>query len=97
MRSNRSVIPAIAETITTGKSSPVSCTLWVMIFATRRIRSPLPTEVPPNLMICILVSIRKLHTIHFYFRRHGGENRKKEFFGVSLRGGGFACLEGRGP
>src|SRR5258707_12648275 len=31
-----------------------------MIFATRRTRSPPPTEVPPNFKICTLVSIKLL-------------------------------------
>src|SRR5260370_10339057 len=43
----------MAETTTTGKVSAGSGYVREIICATRRIRSPLPTEVPPNFNTCI--------------------------------------------
>src|SRR5258707_11189437 len=42
----------MAETTMTGKASTGSLNVWATIWATRRIRSPLPTEVPPNFKTC---------------------------------------------
>src|SRR5947208_16257817 len=48
----------MAETTTIGKASAESLSVCAMIFATRRIRSPLPTEVPPNFRTCTCDCIR---------------------------------------
>src|ERR1700736_713212 len=48
----------MAETTTIGKGSAESLSVCAMIFATRRIRSPLPTEVPPNFRTCTCDCIR---------------------------------------
>src|ERR1700676_1678177 len=50
----------MAETTTTGNIPSLSRNWCPIIAATRRIRSPLPTDVPPNFKTCTLRSIRIL-------------------------------------
>src|SRR5207342_804755 len=50
----------IAETTITGTTPSPSRTWCPIMLATRLIRSPLPTDVPPNFKTCTLRSIRIL-------------------------------------
>src|SRR6266704_424832 len=65
MRSSWSVIPDMAETTTIGKVSPGSVLCRAIICATRRMRSPLPTEVPPNLRTLLLMGLLLLRLLNY--------------------------------
>src|SRR6266851_1447136 len=94
MRSSWSVIPDIAETTTMGKVSPGSVLCRAIICATRRMRSPLPTEVPPNLRTLTLLSMRLL-LLRLLWRRKRTSTIVTYFLYIYICR--FACREGRCP
>src|SRR6266436_3549326 len=100
MRRSWSVTPDIAETTTMGKASSGSCSLFAMTWATWRIRSPLPTEVPPNFSTLTLLSIGKLQSDGYCLtRRRYSANRTVSYpydlyESHRLCIGGFAGLRG---